>query len=903
MLPYWARLHCVCKMYNRIAQMRILALILLTCFLLKSCETPEKGKQVNITIENNKEGAPITLGIPFPKGTLHSVDHLRLLTSRGTEIPCQTTEVSNWGPTDESVKWVWVFFFSEKDSEYILEYGDSVVPILPKEKIVSMNNMRPQGGIEVNTGPLSFSIHKKGNGFLDEVFLDSNKDGKFDKEELIVSSPGKNRGSFLDLLDDAGIDTSKAVINEVFREKGSGPMHSIFRIEGTYTYSRSDNNLSPFTIWLHAYAGKSYIKVLHTMTYTGIPDKHKPQEGEHANIATQNKIIVTENTENDMGWTQPNDQIAACGLQLKYHLDNEVNVSMPLYEGSWKEDKANTFLEEIAANGESPVQLLQQGPARRKSTSLRSLYLNGFKKEDDGNNPDTALEFRATVSEGEESKAIVERAKGWLNVTDGKRGVGVGIKNFMKEYPKGIEVDPANGTLLGSVWPKENGPMNFARHNTEPDGGMLGNFAQGITKTTEFVYYFHNNDAMDKVGKKMDYIIENPVAHATPEWYTQSKAYGNMAPFSSKHPEFENALQYKYQWWAYNQKHEPWYGIFNYGDGKSYYFNGKWVQWTNNEPTVDFMLWTNFMRTGDPKYYNLAQAMSRHTMDVDNVHWPKKRTYYGEINDAIDFWNYEDEPKSTPYLGIGRRHANEHWYALLSAHVWIQGWIASYYLSADHRALEVARMTGDTYINRIWGEHDLRGRRLYLSVLNLVELYDATKLQKYKDELDDRVKLMLEFQERQGGNLLLDRYGYSQTYVAQGLYKYQQITGDETVRQALLKHARWVRDVPPLNHEMESYLATIYPLLIGYEFSGEKVYLNEARERAKVLMIGELPKEPASYENAEAFSEDLVKISNLPKSKKSFTNWETNQGLRVFGWTHAYNIPYLLYWMDKEHMN
>ena len=68
-------------------------------------------------------------------------------------------------------------------------------------------------------------------------------------------------------------------------------------------------------------------------------------------------------------------------------------------------------------------------------------------------------------------------------------------------------------------------------------------------------------------------------------------------------------------------------------------------------------------------------------------------------------------------------------------------------------------------------------------------------------------------------------------------------------------------------------------------------------------MIGELPKEPASYENAEAFSEDLVKISYLPKSKKSFTNWETNQGLRVFGWTHAYNIPYLLYWMDKEHMN
>ncbi len=884
--------------------MRIIITVLLACFLLKSCSQPiATGKQVSITVENNKKGAPITLGIPFPKGELNSVDHLRLLTSDGTEIPCQTTEVSNWGPTDDSVKWVWVFFFSEETQDYVLEYGEGVVPILPKEKVVSANNMRPRGGIDVNTGPLSFSIHKKGNGFLDEVFLDSNQDGEFDKEELIASSPEENRGSFLDLLDDAGIDASKAVINEVFREKGSGPMHTIFRIEGTYTYSREDNNLSPFTIWLHAYAGKSYLKVLHTMTYTGIPDKHKRQEGEHANIATQNKKIITESTEDDLGWTQPNDQIAASGLQLKYHLDDNVSVSMPMYDGSWKNDDANTVMEEVITNDEAPVQLLQKGPGYRKSTSLRSLYLNKFKEDKGNEGSEKKLDFEAIVSKGEDHLAKSQRAKGWVNVTDGKRGVGVGIKNFMEEYPKGIKVDPANHILLGSIWPKENGPMSFARHNTEPDGGMLDNFAQGITKTTEFIYYFHDNKAKEEVGEKMDYVVESPVAHATPEWYTNSKVYGNMAPASKKRPEFENALQYRYQWWAYNQKNEPWYGMFNYGDGKSYFFNGKWVQWTNNEPTVDFMLWTNFMRTGNPKYFKLAQAMSRHTMDVDNIHWPKKRTYYGEINDAIDFWDYEDEPESTPYLGIGRRHANEHWYALLSAHVWIQGWIADYYLSADHRALEVAKMTGDTYINRIWGEHDLRGRRLYLSVLNLVELYDATKLRKYKEELDERVGLMLEFQERQGGNLLLDRYGYSQTYVAQGLYKYQQITGDKKVRKALLKHARWVRDVPPLNHEMESYLATIYPLLLGYEISGEKVYLDEALARAEVLKIGELPKIPEEYESAETYSEDLLEISNLPMSKGRFTNWQTNQGLRVFGWTHAYNIPYLLYWMDKENID
>ena len=878
--------------------MRKVIFVLFTCFLLKACA--HAPKQVNIQIDNNIEGAPITLGIPFPIGELYSVDNVRLLTSEGKEIPCQTTEVTTWLPADGSIKWVWVFFFAEKTSNYILEYGEGIDPIQSPDRIISANNMRPGGGVEVNTGPLSLSINKLGNGFLDAVYLDSNQNGNFEEEEHIASAPSGNRGTFLDILDDAGIDRSKAIVNEVFREKGSGPMHTIFRIEGTYIYGREDNNISPFSMRLHTYAGKSYVKILHTLTYTGIPDTHKIQEGEHANIATQNEKIISEDTADDPGWTQPNDQIAACGLQLHYHLDKDVAIASPMYNGDWR-NKLSTTLEQVEVSDNRVIQVLQKGPERDNGPSLRSLYMNRFKKDPIADQPPRKKEFRGVISKGKDILSEAKRAKGWMNVTDGKRGICIGIKNFLEEYPKGIQIDPTTNSLLGHIWPSDVGAMSFERSHTELDGGMLGNFAQGITKTTEFIYYFHDvKDTDEALDQKMDYVINSPVAHADPKWYMDSKVYGNMAPYSKEHPEFENALQYKYEWWSFNQNKQPWYGMFDYGDGKTYYFKGRWYQWTNNEPTIDFMLWTNFMRTGNPKYYRMAQEMSRHTMDVDNVHWPKKRNYLGEINDAIDFWNYKDEPESTPYLGIGRRHANEHWIALLSAHVWIQGWIAAYYLSGDHRALEIAKMTGDTYIKRIWGEHDLRGRRLYLSVLNLVELYDATKLKRYKAELDERVNLMLALQKEQGGNLVLDRFGYSQPYVALGLYKYWQITGRKEVKKALLDHARWVRDVPPLNHEMESYLATINPLLIGYEFSGKESFLNEALKRAEVLKVGKLSKGHDTFTDIEALNKALLEVSNLPKSKRGITNWEINQGLRVFGWTHAYNIPQLLYWMDNE---
>ena len=113
---------------------------------------------------------------------------------------------------------------------------------------------------------MQFDILKGKGGFIDNVLFDLDGNG-FDEADKIATSVN-GRGSFLDLLDAQGIDASTAIVNRTVREKGSGPLHSIIRIEGEYSYSREDNRNSPFIIRVHAYAGKSYIKVLHTMTYT-----------------------------------------------------------------------------------------------------------------------------------------------------------------------------------------------------------------------------------------------------------------------------------------------------------------------------------------------------------------------------------------------------------------------------------------------------------------------------------------------------------------------------------------------------------------------------------------------------------------------------------------------------------
>lgn len=835
----------------------------------------------------------MTVGIPFPKGELQSIDHVRLLNAQGKEIPSQITEVSRWAPADpESIKWIWVFFFAQESNNYTLEYGPDVrraPAIKPRLRVV--NNMRSGGGVEVNTGPLRFRVDQGSGGFIDEVALDEDDDG-FDSSDIIATGPD-GRGSFLDLIDDEGIDPSRAVVHRTWIEKGSGPLHVIIRVEGEYQYERSDHANAPFTTRIHAYAGRSHVRVLHTFTYTGDPDKRPPLEGQHPLIATQTDRIVNEDSlSRDERVTKPEDRIAASGLALKYHLGNSLNYTTGYRQGPWwRPGESQTF---EAALSDERVSVRQYGPGT-----------TGQSEEVNSSSTERVEKFRAVVQVDAETRLESSRAEGWIDIRGREAGVGVGIRHFVEEYPSKLSINPIDTLLTVEYWPASADPMSFARPSTEEDGGMIGNFAQGLAKTTEAVYDFHSsNKSTAKVAQTLGYVLDPPVGHAAPAWYAKSKVYGSMASYSPSQAAYERGLSYKFNWWLFNQNWEPWYGLFDYGDGKTYYFDNEWYVWTNNEPATDYMWWLAFMRTGNREYYLTAESTSRHTMDVDNTHWPAEPEYIGDSNASLNALTIPQDSSGSPYRGMGRRHARHQWSAMLSAHVWVPGWLAAYYLSGYHRGLEVAKQTADYYTKRVFGEHGLTGRRLYLSVWNLAEIWDATKNERYGRELKDRIDRMLDLQSQQGGSLLIDRYGYAQVYVSHGLGKYLRMTGgDSEVRRAMVEHAKRVRDVPPYNHQMESYLSTIHSLLLGYKLSGERSLYETAVERAQVLKTEQLPgSRPFTPSRTQrSLADALEDVSNLPDGRGPRPPiWKITNGLRVFGWTHAYNVPYLIYWLNRE---
>lgn len=883
----------------KLSSNRILFIGMILVFM--SCSMPGNSTLIPIRVENNTPGTPQVFGVPIPEGDLYSPDHVRVLDDSGNELPSQITKVSTWKPSDNSIKWLWVFFFTEEGSEYKVEYGEDVRNARDyDQKLVIRNNQRTNGEVEVNTGPLRFVVNKgegggfgnapAGSGFLDKVELDIDGDGFTDDDIIAMGEEG--RSSFLDLLDDAGIDRSKAVVIRTIKELGTGPLHAIIRVEGEYEYKRGDNNKAPFITRIHAYAGKSYIKVQHTFIYTGEPDKHKKQDGEYEAIATSDGKIIEESIlAKDPGFTQPNDRIEATGLSLKYNMNETKTITSAYFDGKWWDTSSRTVVQSPLSTSAS---ILQTGPNPSQIPDLKN------------SSPEKRMEgvFTSTVNVDGNNDLKKERVPGWLDISDDKWGVTLGFKSFFEEYPKEIVVDDNSRRVTAYIWTPSVEPMSFAKKDNKNDSGMTANFAQGLAKTTEMVFNFHKKSAVEKIELEVNRFMDSPVTHAAPEWYADSEAFGKMTESLDKYASYERGLDYKFNWMKFNQQWEPWFGMLNYGDNLTYYYGYEWSQWTNNEPGNDYMWWFQFMRTGNPMYYKTAQAASAHTMDVDMIHWPKDPVYFGDTNESLHAFEVANQPKGSPYVGMGRRHAAQHYTSLLSAHVWVPGWITSYYLDANHRGLEVAKETGDYYVKRVFGDHGLRGRRLYLSVWNLGEIYDATKDDKYFNELEDRVSLMLKLQKHpdQGDELVINRYGYAQVYASNGLRKYYQLTGSQEVKDAVVDHARRLRDVPPLNHQMESYLSSISSLVLGYEYSGEKSLLDEAVNRAQYLKTEELVQAFDSYENQRILADALEEASNLPKDPGARRPpiWQITNGLRVFGWTSIYNVPYLEYWMEQE---
>lgn len=260
-----------------------------------------------------------------------------------------------------------------------------------------------------------------------------------------------------------------------------------------------------------------------------------------------------------------------------------------------------------------------------------------------------------------------------MRVTGGSKvgGLAIGLRDFWKRYPSGLDISNAaadSGEV--TLWlyspaaepldlrPYHDGLGEGAKNWTNQlaaldityedwEGGF--NTPYGIARTSEiFLFGLEKTPSKEKLSDLTKYINQPPVLVTTPQRIHETKALGTYWSLpnssSAKAIEIENHLDLLFGFYQKQVEQRKWYGFLDYGDIMHTYDGDRhtWrydvggFAWDNSELSPDLWLWQYFLRTGRADVYRFAEALTRHTGEVDVYH--------------LGGWK-----------GLGTRHGIQHW--------------------------------------------------------------------------------------------------------------------------------------------------------------------------------------------------------------------------------------------------
>ncbi len=348
--------------------------------------------------------------------------------------------------------------------------------------------------------------------------------------------------------------------------------------------------------------------------------------------------------------------------------------------------------------GGKPYGLLGASGERRTGGDLRRV----FQRDDNHQQLDADEKF----SEG--------RAAGWAAMGGDRAGLAVGVREFWQNWPKAIQcmvgMHGRSEGILGAIrvgicpwFPKglyDGKPIEEENKLTCQLRDGVHTFKVGVAKTHELWATFFKGEAdTEKLAGFFRAAEEPLLATCEPAYVSATKAAGEFPPADpQKFAGYDAWLSRALDAHLARREREREFGMLNYGD----WFGERKVNWGNLEYDLQHGLFTQYLRTGDRRFFARAEQAARHHIDVDVVHAtnPHLKNPWGRPPEAGDIWlhclnhtgGYYDE--KTSGLPVDRTYHMGH--STNYGHVWIAGDLDYYYLTGDRRAREVALMVADT---------------------------------------------------------------------------------------------------------------------------------------------------------------------------------------------------------------
>ncbi|MFQ6097388.1 MAG: hypothetical protein ACE5O2_06620, partial [Armatimonadota bacterium] len=203
-------------------------------------------------------------------------------------------------------------------------------------------------------------------------------------------------------------------------------------------------------------------------------------------------------------------------------------------------------------------------------------------------------------------------SEGWLDLSDGRRGATVAVRNFAQLYPKELSADE-RGLRVG-ICPPLAEDQYVARDKAEEVrlfyyllGGKY-RLKQGVSKRHELLLHFHEGSAGDARAAQVAASFGEPlVIVAPPEHYARARVFGDIAPADGRLPDYEAAYEKAMAAYLADRDRNSEYGMLNFGD----WWGERKYNWGNIEYDTQHCFFMQFARGGDRRAFLLGEQAER----------------------------------------------------------------------------------------------------------------------------------------------------------------------------------------------------------------------------------------------------------------------------------------------------
>jgi hypothetical protein len=208
----------------------------------------------------------------------------------------------------------------------------------------------------------------------------------------------------------------------------------------------------------------------------------------------------------------------------------------------------------------------------------------------------------------------------------------------------------------------------------------------GVARTSELTLWpVAATPSRDALAQFAQTVQTPPQLVCNPSYYHSLGLFGGMWTLPDRstpmRAQLEDRLDALIAFYQKEVEQRHWYGFWNYGDVMHAYDRDRHVwrydvggyAWDNSELSPDLWLWYSFLRSGRADIFRFAEALTRHTGEVDVHHLGR-------------------------FAGLGSRHAVVHWgdsakQVRVSQSTYRR---IFYYLTADERVGDLMRQLVDS---------------------------------------------------------------------------------------------------------------------------------------------------------------------------------------------------------------